>query len=816
MKRYLKIIIGVLVGLFLILLFLPLVFKGKIEKIVKHEVNNQVNAKVEYADFSLSLIRSFPDINLGIKGLSVVGYDSFAQDTLVYLGEFSTEINMISALRGQVEVQSLLLKDLSVNAVVLADSSANWDIAIASPDEAVVDQDSAEASDFRIVLESFVIDNANIRYTDQVMNLKSEVHGFNMHLSGDMSEAQSNLQMASSINKVLLNHDGITYVNGATLAFEAGIRADFENQVYSFLENELMINRLALTMDGDVKVKEEGYGLDLRLGTTNTDFKSLLALVPQAYMSDLEGLQTAGTMNLDVQVKGDYMDEEHLPAFDLSLGVENGMIQYPDLPESINDINIKLNVSNGGGNADQTITNLEQFHFVLANNPFDANLNLRTPVSNPVFKGEVNGRIDLGSLLNAIPLDSIDIKGVIEAEFAIDGDYATLEREEYESINAQGNLTLTNVAYKNKDVPQGVLIKTSKMTFNPKAVRLENFDCQIGQSDFQLNGVLENYLAYALKDGTLKGQLKHYSKLINSNEFLTMSQSESTDEDSEPDESALVEVPKNIDFVLHSKVDRFVYDKLKVYRANGKLTIRNGIVKMDGLKMHLLDGQMTVSGQYNTANVKKPFVDFNITGKDLDLNMAANSFSVVDSLLPLAKKTVGRVSPKFEYYSRLNEQASPVLSSINGGGWLRSKSVEVSGSKIQNTLASTLNNESYRKMKAEDLNINFIIDKGNVVVKPFKTKVGGQMVEVQGTQGVDQSINYQITMPVSRKEVTKMAGLMGFNLPTSGDDLIVDVLVTGTVKEPQLGFNLDKAQKQVTKELKKEGENFLKNILKGF
>jgi hypothetical protein len=156
------------------------------------------------------------------------------------------------------------------------------------------------------------------------------------------------------------------------------------------------------------------------------------------------------------------------------------------------------------------------------------------------------------------------------------------------------------------------------------------------------------------------------------------------------------------------------------------------------------------------------------------------------------------------------------MSTVNGGGWLRSKSVEVSGSKIQNTLASTLKNDSYKTMRAEDLNINFIIDKGNVIVKPFKTKVGGKMVEVQGTQGLDQSIDYKITMPVSRKEVSKMAGSLGFAVPSSGDDLIVDVLVKGTVQEPQLSFGLDKARKQVEKDLKKEGEKLLKNFLKGF
>lgn len=811
MKKFLKITGGIVLGLLVLLLILPVVFKGKIESLVKEQINANVNAKVDYSDFSLSLIKNFPNITMGIDGLSVVGNAPFEADTLLYLDNFSAKVGLFGALAGEVEVKSVVLSDVYVKALVLPDSTANWDIAKAT-EEVVVEEEAGEASAFKVVLESFVIDNANIRYVDQTANIQSEVKGFHLALSGDMSAQQTNLDIQSAIEQLMVDYDGVKYVNGASLDLKAGIGADLENMIFSFLDNELKLNGLVLKLDGSVAVKEEGYGLDLTMGTTKTDFKSLLALVPEEFLKDFDGLETQGTMHVDVMVKGDYVDEEHLPAFTLDLGVENGMIQYPDLPESIDNINIALLVNNAGGSADLTETELKQFHFEIAQNPFDATFKVLTPVSNPTFSSQVKGKIDLHSLANAIPLDSFEIKGLIETDFAIAGDYAMVESEAYEQIDASGKLALTDFSYHGADWPLGVLIRQSVMSVNPRSIRLESFDCQVGKSDFNLKGSLENYLAYALKDGTLKGSLNHYSKLINTNELLvSMPDSEETTENSA--ETEVVEVPKNLDFVFHSQIEQLVYDKLNIYRGNGKITVRNGVVKLDGLKMRLLDGSLSMTGEYNTADMQKPFVDFAFKGSELDLNMAANSFSVVDSLLPIAKNTVGKVSPEFKYNSLLSKEAKPVMSTVNGGGWLRSKSVEVSDTKIQNTLASTLKNESYRKMRAEDLNINFILDKGNVIVKPFKTKVGGQMVEVQGTQGLDQSIDYKITMPVSRKEVAKMAGSLGFSLPTSGDDLIVDVLVKGTVQEPELSFGLDKAKKQVEKDLKKEGEKLLKNFL---
>jgi len=389
-----------------------------------------------------------------------------------------------------------------------------------------------------------------------------------------------------------------------------------------------------------------------------------------------------------------------------------------------------------------------------------------------------------------------------------------IEKEQYDQVQANGKVLLTDFSFSNADLPQGILISQAEMTFSPRYVDLKSFSSQIGQSDFDLDGRLENYLGYVLKDGILKGKLTHYSKYINTNEFMT-EEPESDLSELPEDTTALeiVEVPKNIDIVFASKIDKLLYDKLIINNAIGTIVVRDGRVLLDGLNMNLLNGALTMSGQYNTQDMKKPFVDFQFAGQNIDINMAANSFSVVDSMVPIAKKAVGNVSPNFNYYSQLGDDFMPVIETMDGKGNLKSKGVEVSGSKIQNGLASMLKNEKYKVMKAEDFNINFKIDKGNVIVSPFKTKVYGKELEIQGVQGIDQSINYKMTMPFSRKEVAGMAGLMGMSLPTSGDDLMVDVIVTGTIKEPQLKLDLEKASKEVGKELEKEAEKAVKKIL---
>nr|WP_321410253.1 AsmA-like C-terminal region-containing protein [uncultured Carboxylicivirga sp.] len=814
MNKVLKILLGIILGVFILLLILPILFKGKIESVVKDEINKQVNARVDYESFSLSFIKGFPNIYIGLNGLSVVGNEPFEMDTLLSFNEFSVKVDLISAISGDIEVNSVLLDKMKLNAIVLADSTANWDIMKESTDDEVDEEsEKTQEESFKVLLKSFKVTDASINYIDNTMALKSRISGFNMNMSGDMSDIVTNIKVNSEISGVTIEYDGIKYLNNTQMGLDAIINANLEKMLFALNENELRVNKMALQLDGSVGVLDDKYAIDLSMKTKNTDFKSLLALVPEEYMKDLENLKTDGELQLNGIVKGDYIDEDHLPAFNLKLAVRDGMIQYPDLPKSINDINIALKIDNQGGSADNTFSELEKFHFELGGNPFDASLLVTTPVSNLTFKGKVDGKIDLTSLEDVVPLDSVELKGLIEAHVSLDGNTALIDEDKYDEIQSNGTVNMKGFSYSDNELPYIIGISDAEMEFTPKYMELKAFESKIGNSDFSLKGKLENYLSYALSEGVLKGKLSHQSSLIDSNEFLYDSSTEEVTESEDSVSLQIIEVPKNLDLVLTSEIKHLKYDKLDVTNVDGKITVRNGAVVLDGLDMNTMGGKLTMDGQYNTADLDRPFVDFAFSGKNIDINKAANSFSIVDSMMPIAKNAAGLVSPNFKYYSLLSDDFMPIISSIDGGGNIKSDGVQVSDSKIQNGIAALVRDDRYKVMKAEDFNIKFTIDKGNVIVEPFKTKVYGKTIEIEGKQGVDQSIDYRITMPVARQEVANMAGLMGMNLPTSGDDLMVDVIVKGTVKDPQLSLNLEKAQKEVGKELEKEAGKAVKKLL---
>jgi uncharacterized protein involved in outer membrane biogenesis len=150
-----KILLGL--GIFLILLLgaailLPIIYKDKIVALVKEEANKNLNAKVDFGEFDLTILSSFPDFTLTINNLNIVGVAPFEGDTLTSANQLSLTVDIMSVIGGgQIDIESIRLKQPLINLIVLKDGKANWDIA--KPDSSAATT-AGEPSKFKVELQS--------------------------------------------------------------------------------------------------------------------------------------------------------------------------------------------------------------------------------------------------------------------------------------------------------------------------------------------------------------------------------------------------------------------------------------------------------------------------------------------------------------------------------------------------------------------------------------------------------------------------------------------------------------------------------------
>jgi uncharacterized protein involved in outer membrane biogenesis len=169
MKKAIK-IFGVIILLVIAgLLSALFIFKDKLIALVKEEANKNLNAKVDFGAFDLTIIKSFPNFTFSINQVTVVGINEFKNDTLLSLGNLELKMDLMSVIKGEhIKIQSIVLNSPRIKALVLQDGKANWDITKASSDTA---KTAEEPGKFQLSLNKFTINNGYLLYHDQQANM---------------------------------------------------------------------------------------------------------------------------------------------------------------------------------------------------------------------------------------------------------------------------------------------------------------------------------------------------------------------------------------------------------------------------------------------------------------------------------------------------------------------------------------------------------------------------------------------------------------------------------------------------------------------
>lgn len=820
-KIFFKTIIILIAVILVLIIVLPIIFKPQLIEIAKSEINKNVEAKVEFTDFKLNLIRNFPRLYVGLNELSVVGLDEFEGDTLAALKSFSVSVNVLSLLGDEgIKVKSILLDEPKLMAIVLENGLANWDIAKESDTEEIPDTSAAESSSFHIQLQKFEIRNASIGYYDAKSDMQASLDGFNFILSGDMTQDYTDLNIFSKTDRLNLVMGGIRYLKDAVLGLQIDLGADLANMNFKFQENEISLNEFTFGFDGEVKMIDEDIETDLTYHTKETSFKTLLSLIPAIYMNDFQDIETSGQLALSGYVKGIYSESDStLPDVGLELNVSKAMFRYPDLPKSVDDVNIQVNLAVDGDDMDLTTVDVNQFHLLIAENPVDAVVHVKTPISDPEVEAKITGKFNLASFMDIIPLEDINLKGQVDMNLELGGRMSMIENEQYEDFKADGRLALSGFEYSSPDLPKEVLINDVILDFSPQYVDLSSFDVQIGQSDIQLKGKLENFIPFIFEDGTVSGNLDFTSSLLDINELIPESEENVVVEE---DTSALsvVEIPTNIDFLLTAALNRVIYDNIELSNIGGMIKVKDGKAIMDNLKMNLLEGTVTLNGEYNTQDMTKPeaLLDFDIS--TINIQSAFNTFNSVQSLAPFARNLNGDMSVQLKYNSLLGSDMLPLLETIEGYGKLQSDSIQMMSSKTFDLISSALKLSDTRTNTFKDLNISFNIHQGRVFVEPFEASLGNIDMVIGGDQGLDQTMNYLVKMKIPRSEfgsganqvidnLAAEAQSLGLNIQP-GEFVNVDVNVSGTFTDPKIGLGLKESGGSAVEQVKQQLEETVK------
>lgn len=800
MKKAFKIIGVVVFILILGLILTPIIFKGSIEKMVKNAANDNVNAQVEWSSLKLSLFKNFPNASVSLEELSVINKAPFEGDTLVYAKEFNVALGIMQFFKDEgLSIDKLYLNEAFINVKIDSLGNANYDIAKASDEPETVSEDGEKP--FQLNLDHYEINSSRINYLDESGNIFLKLKEFNHSGDGDFAESVFTLKTHTD-SKVSFDFDGTNYLNDNSIVLDADLEMDLENMKFSFLDNEALVNQLPLKFEGYVQLFEDYNDIDIQFSTPSSDFKNFLALIPEAYAADLDGVTTTGDFILNGIIKG-RVDETYIPTLDISASSSNASFQYPDLPKKVEDISLNLEIKNKSGLVEDTYINFNDVKFRIDQDRFAGSGSVKNLTTNMLIDLKANGRLNLANISKAYPVElEQELSGFLDADLVTNFDMNSIEREAYQNVNAKGSMKLSKFDYASPELAKPLHIEVAAVDFTSNTAKLNNFEMTAGSTDLKMTGNLTNLLGFAFSDQALKGNFNATSNNFDVADFMV---EDETNSETETDSSTeAIKIPKFLDIVLNFNAKNVKYDNLTLKNAKGSLALKEEQAILKNVSADIFGGNINLDGMVSTAG--SPNFDMKMSLNTIRIVDAFQQMELIKSLAPIAQALNGIASTDISLKGDLTKDLMPIYTSLTGNALAKILNAEVQENQMP--LLSNLNNQmkffNFDKLKIKDLVAKLNFANGGINAENFDFNLDDVKVDVSGSHKFDNSMNYNLKFNVPAKYFgDEIGGTIAqlSNADISKMSVDVPVILSGSFTSPLIQVNTQNAIESLTSQI---------------
>ncbi|MEP6805028.1 MAG: AsmA-like C-terminal region-containing protein [Flavobacterium sp.] len=572
-------------------------------------------------------------------------------------------------------------------------------------------------------------------------------------LKGDYIASQN---IAPDLNLDIKIDNG--FINYDKSAFPvSNLNLDIKTKVPSLNPDLLIVDaqNVSLNINKDF-LKSKFYVKGANTPDINADFKAKIDLEKLTKALGIPDIVLKGSMTGDVKANGKFDQKNKLfPVTKGIIDLENGYLKTKYYPNPITNITIKSKIDNQKGTFDDLKVSLKPTQFTFEGKPVfvTADLsNFNDLTYNIIAKGE----LDVNKIYKVFSQKGLDLDGFIKADLVLKGKQSDAEKGNYSKLYNKGTLELRNIGIASEYLPKKFIIKEGIFKINQDKMSFNNFLAAYGESDFKMNGYLQNVFNYATTNtGILRGSFKVASKYINVDEFMsstpantsvTSTKTQTPAPKTEAKQSGVIIIPANLNLQFMANAQKVNFDKLNLQNATGNLSMNKGKLTMQNTGFNLIGCKVGMNANYQAVTPQKANFDFSLKASDFDIKKAYNEIEVFRKMASAAEKAQGIVSVDYQLKGRLNGNMDPVYPSLVGGGTLSVKDVKIRGLKMFNAVSKETNSESMKNPDVSKVDIKTTIKNNIMTVERFKFKFAGFRPRIEGTTSLDGKLNLKMRL----------------------------------------------------------------------
>ncbi|MFN8288606.1 MAG: AsmA-like C-terminal region-containing protein [Chitinophagales bacterium] len=810
LKKVVLWFLGIIAGLFLVLVLAGMLLEAKIKGKIIAEINESVTVPVEVkGGIDLSLIRHFPYASLTFKDVSI---DDKLQKgkKLLKVKEFSLLCNIYSLFGDKIEFSKVVVRDGDISLYKNESGKSNFDILKPGSDTA-----KAKLS---IAIKKAEIKRVKFSFVDRGQSTEIFAQLKKALLSGNFDENIFELDVETQVHIDRLKTGAQDFLADKDVNAEVKFTVDKLKKRYDFKDGSIAIDESRFDINGYIAQQKNGTQLNFKLVNEGKDMAKLIALLPANFKNSLEQAEGSGEYAIEATING-VLSRNSTPKVSLTASVKNSELKLGKYNKLLKDVNAAARYEMDEYGNDKIV--VSNFNCTLNAQPFNFKLTI-DKLKDPSFDFFANGVLMLEELSPFVP-DTVmqDIGGSITfSNFHLKGRKSDFTDVENSTLSGGGQFKLNEVEFRNNGITYGNIGGVLK--YENHLIEAQNFTLNFLSTDFNFSGTIDNLFAFAYnlsQKRQANGVVLGVNGKVKVNTFNLSGIMEAFDKKNKPaaQQRAKINVREVLSMQgnLDVEIGRFIYRKMEFKDLHTNLQVAPGIIQFNNLSARAMAGEVRTNGRisFTPENTLSLRCDIRLADMDVPTIFAQcenfGQTTLTDKHLKGKLTSAINLNISWLNYKDLDENGLSAIVdfSIRDGELVKFEPLRAASKFIRV--------EELEDIKFSELANTIKIENRRIDIPEFEIKTSALNLMFYGYHYFDNNVDYHFKINLHKllaQKFRRTTNDLQFMEDDPYEGLNIYLSMSGKLSDPQIKLDKASTRNRIKEDFKKE-KDVLKNLL---
>lgn len=405
---------------------------------------------------------------------------------------------------------------------------------------------------------------------------------------------------------------------------------------------------------------------------------------------------------------------------------------------------------------------------------------------NKEWKQRMEKRLDsLQKVYPTIPRDSLaghlrvmrprQVKSSKKDEFAnedLDLKVDKTVRDLIRQWDINGSITAATGRVTSPYFPLRTRMENMKFHFTTNEIEFKDTKIKSGETVLFLSGKLSGLKGAMLRNGkievdaTIKADTLNFNELVQASNagiaYLDMSQeykdslSNENSEDkmeqmiavnnTDTTSMGLIIIPGNLAAEIDLDVEYGIYSKLRLNKVTGQLTIKDRCLQINNFQAVTSAGEMDLSAFYATRSKEDLSTGFDLELKNMKVERFIELMPAIDSLLPMLRSFEGKINCQLAATGQMDTTMNIILPTLRGVARIKGEDLVLMDGETFAMIAKKLKFKNRERNKIDRIAVELLLNDRKIEIFPFLMEMDRYRFAVSGTQNLDMSFDYHISV----------------------------------------------------------------------